>query len=160
MMKGLTTLVTAVSRFMFVIAGIALVSSMALTVSDVILRSMKRPIVGTYELVGMLGAIVIGFAIPQTSRMKGHVVMDFVTGALPAALQRLLSVLTRACGIALFTIIGWNLIAMGNDFRRVGEVTLTLHLPMYPVTYGIALACFVECVVLFLAMFERKDREE
>lgn len=159
-MKGLTKLVTAVSRLMFVVAGIALAGSMALTVSDVILRALKRPIVGTYELVGMLGAIVIGFAIPQTSRMKGHVVMDFVTGSLPTWLERCLSVMTRACAIALFVIVGWNLIAMGNDFRRVGEVTPTLHLPMYPVTYGIALACFVECAVLFLAMFERKDGEE
>jgi len=60
----------------------------------------------------MLGAIVIGFAIPQTSRMKGHVVMDFVTGSLSTWLQRCLNVITRACAIALFAIIGWNLVAM------------------------------------------------
>jgi TRAP-type C4-dicarboxylate transport system permease small subunit len=156
-MKGLNKIVTAISRLMFVIAGIALASSMVLTVSDVILRSMKRPIVGTYELVGMLGAIVVAFALPQTSRLRGHVVMDFVTDALPVWLQKTLSVITRACAIALFVIVGWNLISMGNDFRRVGEVTATLHLPIYPVTYGAAACCFVECLVLLLALFERKD---
>jgi TRAP-type C4-dicarboxylate transport system permease small subunit len=159
-MNALVSLVTAISRFLYVIAGIALAGSMFLTVSDVVLRAFKRPIVGTYELVGILGAIVIGFAIPQTSRMKGHVVMDFVTGSLPAWLQKTLSVLTRAVAIAVFLIIGWNLIGLGADSRRVGEVTPTLQLPTFPVTYGIAVCCFFECMVLFLEMFEKKDVKE
>ncbi len=124
------------------------------------MRAFKRPIVGTYELVGILGALVIGFAIPQTSRLKGHVVMDFVTGSLPPWLQRALSVLTRAGAIAIFLIIGWNLIGLGADSRRVGEVTPTLQLPTYPVAYGIAVCCFFECVVLLFEMFEKKDVQE
>ncbi len=52
-------------------------------VADVILREFKMPIVGTYEIVSLLGAIVIGFAIPQTSLERGHVLMDFLTERLP-----------------------------------------------------------------------------
>jgi len=144
---------------MYVIAGIALAGSMFLTVADVILRTLKRPIVGTYELVGLLGAVVIGFAIPQTSRLKGHVLMDFLTDRLSPGAQRFCYVLSKILGIALFAVIGWNLWALGDGFRQFGEVTLTLQWPLYPVAYGIAACSFVECLVLFVDIVEQKESE-
>jgi TRAP-type C4-dicarboxylate transport system permease small subunit len=155
--KTISAVAAGLSRFMNVVAGLALAGSMFLTVSDVILRSFKRPIVGTYELVGLLGALVIGFSLPQTSRVKGHVLMDFLTGSLSAGAQRVLHVLTRILGIVLFAIIGWNLWVLGDDFRKSGEVTLTLQLPLYPVAYSIAICCFVECLVLILDMVGQKE---
>ena len=88
-MKTIDSIVGNVSGVMYVIAGIALTLMVAITVADVILRIFKMPIVGTYEIVGLLGAIMVGFAIPQTSRAKGHVSMDFLEGKLPAGLDRL-----------------------------------------------------------------------
>jgi TRAP-type C4-dicarboxylate transport system permease small subunit len=155
--KTISAVAAGLSRFMYVVAGLALAGSMFLTVSDVILRSFKRPIVGTYELVGLLGALVIGFSLPQTSRVKGHVLMDFLTGSLSTGAQRVLHVLTRILGIVLFAIIGWNLWLLGDDFRKSGEVTLTLQLPLYPVAYSIAICCFVECLVLILDMVGQKE---
>jgi hypothetical protein len=61
--------------------------------------------------------------------------------------------------MGLFVILGWNMVNLGNDFRRVGEVTPTLQLPIFPVAYGIALCCLVECLVLFLDMIEKRGTE-
>ncbi len=158
-MKTLNALATSLSRLMYVVAGVALAGSMFLTVADVFLRTLKRPIVGTYELVGLLGALVVGFAIPQTSRLQGHVLMDFVTAKLSAGIQRVLQVITRILAMGLFAVIGWNMVNLGNDFRRVGEVTPTLQLPLYPVAYAVALCCLVECFVLFADMTEKRDTE-
>jgi TRAP-type C4-dicarboxylate transport system permease small subunit len=145
------------SRLLFVIAGLALVSSMFLTCGDVILRCFKAPIVGTYELVGILGALVIGFAVPQTSRVRGQVVMDFLTDKLPYKLRIVLHVVTRFIGIALFAIIAWQIWNLGNDYRTAGEVTLTLQIPTYPVAYAISLCSAIQCLVLFVDIFETKD---
>lgn len=144
---------------MYAIAGVALTGMVFLTVADVAMRTFKSPIVGTYELVGMLGAVAVGFAIPQTSRMRGHVVMDFLTGSLSPGVQRLFQVLTRLLAIAMFFIIAWNLWKLGTDYIKDGEVTLTLQVPLYPVAFGIAICCFVECVVLFLDIFEVEKQE-
>jgi len=144
---------------MYFIAGVALTAMMFLTVADVVLRTFKRPIVGTYELVGLLGAIAIGFAIPQTSRVQGHVLMDFVTVKLPSVLQKIFQVITRLLAIAIFFIIAWNLWILGSDFVRTGETTLTLQYPLYPVAYGISICCFIECFVLFVEILEVGKRE-
>jgi TRAP-type C4-dicarboxylate transport system permease small subunit len=137
------------SRFINVIAGVAITFIMLLTVLDVVLRSFRRPIVGTYELVALAGAIVVGFAIPLTSWARGHIYVDFFTGKLPKTAQSVFNLVTRAMGIALFLLIGWNLIKVGLDLQQSGEVSLTLQLPFYPVAYGVAVSCFVQCLVLF-----------
>jgi TRAP-type C4-dicarboxylate transport system permease small subunit len=137
---------------MYAVAGVALTSMMILTVADVVLRSLRRPIVGTYELVGLLGAVVVGFSIPQTSRLRGHVYMDFLTGKLTRVPARILKAITRLLGIAIFSIIAWNLWLMGNDFRASQEVSLTLQVPLHYVPYGVAVCCVVECLVLFVDM--------
>jgi TRAP-type C4-dicarboxylate transport system permease small subunit len=127
-MNALSAVATGLSRFMYVIAGIALAGSMFLTVADVILRQFKVPIVGTYELVGLLGAVVVGFAIPQTSRLQGHVIMDFITSKLSQSWQTPFHVLTRILAIGTFAMIAWNLWGLGNDLKKSGEVSLTCSL--------------------------------
>jgi TRAP-type C4-dicarboxylate transport system permease small subunit len=158
-MKTIDSIVGNVSGVMYVVAGIALTLMVTITVADVILRIFKMPIVGTYEIVGLLGAIMVGFAIPQTSRAKGHVAMDFLEGKLPEAVDRALRVITRLIGIVLFIIIGWQLWLLGMDYQRIGEVTLTVHLPQFPVCYGMAICCFFECVVLLLEIFQPEKQE-
>lgn len=149
-MKHVLALTEGLSRLMYYLAGVALTSIMLLTVFDVILRTFRRPILGTYELVGLLGAIVVGFAIPQTSRLDGHVVMDMIPTALSGLSRRLVRILTRLLGISIFMIIGWNLWAMGTDFRISGEVTPTLQLPLYPVAWGISICCYIQCLILLV----------
>ncbi len=140
------------SRYINFIAGLAITFIMLLTVFDVILRYFRKPIVGTYELVAFSGAVVIGFAIPLTSWMRGHIYVDFFTARLPQTLRSIFNMATRSLGIALFLLIGWNLIKVGMDLQQSGEVSLTLQLPFYPVAYGVAFACFVQCLVLLTDM--------
>ena len=142
------------SRFINVIAGIAITFIMFLTVLDVILRSFRRPIVGTYELVAFSGAVVVGFAIPLTSWMRGHIYVDIFTSKLSKAAQSIFNLITRCMGIGLFFLIGWNLIKVGMDLQQSGEVSLTLQLPFYPVAYGVAVSCFVQCLVLLADMLK------
>lgn len=144
---------------MYSIAGVALVAMMLLTVADVVLRFFERPIVGTYEVVGLLGAVAIGFAIPQTSRLKGHVLMDFLTGRLSQGAQNVLYVATRILAFVIFAIMAWNVWLLGDGYRQTGEVTLTIQLPLYPIAYGIAVCCFIECLVLIMDILEMGQQE-
>jgi TRAP-type C4-dicarboxylate transport system permease small subunit len=141
------------SKTMFWIASLALVSMMVLTGADVMLRAFRTPILGTYELVGLLGAVAVGFAIPQTTLQKGHVQMDFLTDRLTSRSKVWLNLVTRLAGVALFAVAGQNLWALGDDLRQSGEVSLTLQLPQYPVAYGVALCCLVECLVLLSSLW-------
>ncbi len=147
-MAGALGVVERVSIWMQAVSATALTFILLLTVADVALRLFGHPIVGTYEIVGLAGAVVIGFAIPITSWMRGHIFVDFFYQKCSKNVQYWLNIATRLIGVAVFVVLGWQLFALAYDLLSSGEVTLTRRLPFYPIAYGLGLACFVECLVL------------
>ncbi|OGP73903.1 MAG: hypothetical protein A2V86_03525 [Deltaproteobacteria bacterium RBG_16_49_23] len=148
-MEGFLNKVKGISRFINVIAGINISFIIALTVTDVILRYFRMPVVGAFELVAFSGAVVVGFAVPYTSWVKGHIFVDFLILRFPRSVRNRFNVITRLMGIWLFMMIGWNLIKMGMDLSKSGEVSPTLQMPFYPVAYGIGSVCLFQCLILF-----------
>ncbi len=148
-MKGFMNKIHRLSSFTNVIAGVSLLCLMFLTVADVILRSFKRPILGTYELVSFLGVIVFGLSLPFTSWMRKHIYVDFVILKFSRRVRNIFNIVTRWLVIFLFSWIGWNLIEYGMDLQKTGEVSTTLHIPFYPVAFAVGICCFVQSLVLF-----------
>ncbi len=147
-MKGFLDKIRGISRFLNIIAGISITFLMLLTVFDVILRTFRRPIVGTYELVAFSGAVVIGFSLPFTSWLRAHVFVDFFIQRFSKKVQNIFNGATRGVVLVLFFLIGWNLLKYALDLKRSGEVSPTLHIPFYPVAYGVGICCFVQCLVM------------
>jgi TRAP-type C4-dicarboxylate transport system permease small subunit len=127
---------------------------MLLTVVDVILRYVGRPITGTFELMSFAGAMVTGLAIAQTSLDGAHVNLDIVIDAVSPWKKNVLEVFNRLIGLAIFGLLAWALYDKGNDLYTTGEVSLTLHVPYYPVAYGLAFCCLTECLVLVTALLK------
>ena len=146
-MKPVLAVVSRVSRVLHDVAGAALTFMMCITVVDVLGRATGHPVMGTYEIVGLTGAVVIGFAVPFTSWDKGHIYMEFVLDRLSKSHRNLLLIFTRLLCIVLFIFIGYNLLQVAADYRRAGEVSATLLIPIFPVAYGVAVCCFIECAV-------------
>jgi TRAP-type C4-dicarboxylate transport system permease small subunit len=136
-----------ISKLLNLIAGIAVTFMMCLTVADVLLRAGGHPIIGTFEIVSLLLALVIGFGIPQVSLDRGHVAMDFLVEKLSERGRRVLTTFTRVLCLILFACIGYKLFGVGARFHASGEVSPTIMLPFYPVAYGVAVCCFLECCV-------------
>lgn len=153
-MGGLAGFVRRASLYLNIIAAAALSLMMFLTVLDVILRASGRPIVGTYEIVSLLMAVVIGFAIPRVSLDKAHVFMEIGVERLSPRNQRVMATFTRLLCLGLFFFIGYNLIMVGSEFHSSGEVSPTLRLPFYPVAYGVGVCCFLECLVFVLEILK------
>jgi TRAP-type C4-dicarboxylate transport system permease small subunit len=147
-MDGLLRFVFRLSQGGNQVAGVSLTLVMGLTVADVILRILGKPIVGAFELVAFLGAIVIGFSIPFTSWVRGHIFVDFLILKFSMKARKGIHIFTRLLGLGLFGLVGWNLWKMGADLQRSGEVSPTLHVPFYPVVYGIGMVCLIQVLVM------------
>jgi TRAP-type C4-dicarboxylate transport system permease small subunit len=147
-MKRFLEAVKGTSSVLSAIAGAALAFLMLLTVADVVLRIFGRPIVGTYELVAVSGAVAIGLSLPITSWLRGHIYVDSFVERLPRVPRAVVAVATRLLVLGLFFLIGLNLIRYALALRAAGEVTPTLRVPFYPVVIGVGVSCLVECVVM------------
>ena len=145
------------SKWLSVIAGTSLTLMMLLTVADVVGRAFGHPIMGTYEVAGLMLALVIGFAMPKVSLARQHVYMDFID-RLSKRNRALMNIFTRILCIILFVLIGYSLFGVGNEYRVSGETSPTIRLPFYPLAYGVGICCFVECFV-FVFEIARSWRE-
>ena len=135
-------------KLLLLIAGLTLAFMLLFTLLDVIMRAFGRPIVGDYEVISFLGAVVVGFAIPYTSLRKGHVIVDFMLEKLPKKAGDVMQIATRILGIALFLWMGWNFVVMSLDLIKSKEVTPVFRLPYYPISFGLAFACIIQCLAL------------
>lgn len=138
------------TKILDAIGGAALTFMMLLTVADVLMRALGRPLVGTFEIVALSLALVIGFTIPKVSFDRGHIRMDIVIEKVSKRKRDLLNIFTRLVCIGLFIIITYNLFSVANELRASGEVSPTIKLPAYPFAYGVAVCCFIECFVFIL----------
>jgi TRAP-type C4-dicarboxylate transport system permease small subunit len=158
-MNGFIKIIDTVTRYVNYIAAGGLATLMFLTVGDVILRGFKSAITGTYELVGFLGAVAIGFSFARTGFERHHVSVDTFTAKLSRVPKMIVDILTRCMGMGFFFILGWNLILIGAEYHRTGQVSPTLLVPFYPVAYAVGICSFLMCLVLIgdiVKIFEGK----
>ena len=148
-MDHVFNLLKFVSKVLNSIAGIAVTFMMLLTVADVFLRAGGYPIIGTFEIVALLLGLVIGFGIPQVSLDRGHVYMEFLLEKLSKRGRNVMNTFTRVLCLILFAFIGYNLFNVGARFHASGEVSPTIQIPFYPVAYGVAVCCLLQCCVFF-----------
>lgn len=147
-MSALAAFQQKMCKLLLLISGLTLAFMLLFTLLDVIMRAFGRPIVGDYEVISFLGAVVVGFALPYTSLLKGHVIVDFLLEKLSKATGDAMQIATRILSIALFLWMGWNFVVMSLDLIKSKEVTPVFRLPYYPISFGLAFACVIQCLVL------------
>jgi len=135
--------VTGMSTFFNMIASAALVLMMVLSCADIFMRYIfNRPITGTYDVVGLSGAVLVSFALPYTMLKKGHVAVELLVQSLSRGKQLVVETFSHLLGISLFLVLVWQAILLSRDMKAAGEVTPTVHLPFYPIVYCMALCFF------------------
>jgi TRAP-type C4-dicarboxylate transport system permease small subunit len=142
------------ASWMNVIAGALIFLMMLLTVTDITLRYFGIPVLGTYELMAVAGAIVICYAIPKTSWDRGHIHVDLLIENRSEKVKKVIFVLTRIPGIALFIALTIFLFLKGYSSYSAAEVSLILRMPQYFISYVLAFACLVEALVLVADIFK------
>lgn len=158
-MKAVFGIIERLSRLLNDIAGGALTFMMSITVADVLLRAGGHPLIGTYEIVALSGAVVIGFAIPLSSWQKEHVYMEFLLERLSARNKNIMNTFTRVLCILLFMFITVKMFQIGSEFHSSGEVSPTIKIPFSYVVYAVGICCVMECVVFIcdiVKIWERK----
>ncbi len=136
-----------------IVAGFILLVMIVVTMADVVLRYLGRPIVGAYEIVAFLGVAVIGFALPRASALKTHVYVDLLIDKLPAKAQKVMKTITRILVFLMFLGAAWYFIVMGINYIATKTVTMSLKVPFYPVVFALAASCILQCFVCLCEIF-------
>jgi TRAP-type C4-dicarboxylate transport system permease small subunit len=152
--------VSRLGAVMIIVSGIALMGMAGLTLMDVVLRYLGRPILGTYELVGYLSAAIIGLALPRASLNNSHVTVGVVLEKLPSTWSRIFRIFTRILVLLMFFFAIYYFTSMAKNLIDSNTVSSSLKIPFYPVIFVLAFSCFVQCLVCILQILEGKGEQQ
>ncbi len=129
------------------VSSICIIAMMALSCLDIILRLLRMPLPGTYEIVGFLSALMLSLSMAQTTIERGHVAVEVLMSKMPQVIQRIFYVLTNAVIAAVFVVLAWETIKYGNFYKHSGELSLTLQFAFYPILYAMGIAFGISALV-------------
>ena len=135
-------------------AGWGILGMTALTCSDVILRLFGHPILGTYDIVCFLGALVAALAMADTTLRGGHIAVEILVSRLHARSQAVIYFITHLVSLALFAVLAYQSILLGNSLHAAGEVSMTIRIPFYPVLYAISFSSWMVSLVLLVQLIQ------
>ncbi|MCR4395090.1 MAG: TRAP transporter small permease, partial [Dehalococcoidales bacterium] len=140
-METFERFVGKISRLFDYIARFGVLAMMILVVANVILRIVWKSIVGTYDYVCIIGAVLVALALAYCGYKKGHIEIEILMSQLPERVQGTIGSIVNLLSLGFFSIVAWQLVLLGNEMRQKGETTMTLYLPFHPYLYLIAFCC-------------------
>ena len=131
------------------LAGVCFFSVMALVLTNIIMRNVfKMPILGTVEMVGLLVATGLGFALANCEMTDFNVAMDIVVEKLSRKLQRIIEIVTYIISLSFWAIVVWRIFVFAGTSFTNGRVTATASIPISPFIFLLGINVFFLCVVL------------
>ncbi len=159
-----TGAVYKITKTMEGIGVVALLFTMVITSSDVVMGMFKRPIGSAYDLAGIGSGIAVSFALAITSWNKQHIRVDTFTQKLPVRIQMLWEFILRTFNLIAFVFISFYLFKLSIGLKGTGEVVNTLPgLPLWPIAFLLGCGCVVQCLVSIaniVSLVAKKEGDE
>jgi TRAP-type C4-dicarboxylate transport system permease small subunit len=148
----------ALTRVCNGLAQCAAVAMMLIVVGNIVSRIIWRPIYFTYDVVMILGSIVVAFALGYCAIQRGHIAVEIVMERFSQRVQAIVDSITGILGVGIFAIVAWQCLVYGTDMRRCGEVSMSVYIPLYPFIYGVGFGCALLCLVTLVDLIKALDK--
>ena len=155
MKKNYIVMISMISKVFDKIAGWCMVATMALIVGNILLRSLiKQPILGTYEYVGFLTALIIGLSLAYCAVQNGHIAVTFIAEKFSPGVQYVITVIIDIIYFIFLSLAIWHTGKYAYSMILSGEVSPTTKMPFYPFIYLVPLGLFMLSLVILFKLIE------
>lgn len=151
-MSWLEKFIELLTKIQAFLAGLALASMIVLTCANIIARAVWVPVRGTFELMGLMGAVAATFALGYTQVHRMHIAVDLVVDRMRDRTRRWLTLTNGLICAIFFGLATWQIIKWSGVLVEVGELTETLQIPYYPFTYATAFGCALLSLIFLLSV--------
>jgi TRAP-type C4-dicarboxylate transport system permease small subunit len=130
-------------KLVFVIASVGLLITMATVVLNVGGRGLfSSPLLGTVEIVGMAGLLLIPFALVITERNRAHIVVKMLVSRFSQRLQSLFTIFTFVLSLGAVALLVWGgVLQIWDSMIRPDMVTPVLRVPKAPLVSVLVVGC-------------------
>lgn len=141
------------TKFCGLLAGVGILAMMAVTCLDVLLRRFGTSLAGSYDMVRMLGGVVVAAALPLTTAVKGHVAIEYFFHRLDAFGRLVVDSVMRSLQTFAFFCAASAFLRKGCTLLRDGEVTPTLQIPVFWLAWLLACSCLLSAFISAFHLF-------
>ena len=133
------------------VAGILIM--VAVTCVDVTgAKLFTLPVPGAIEIVSLVQAATMVFAVAVTQRHKGHISVEMFVEKMNPRIRAIVRAFISMLGFILFVLLVYEGIRFGNQYVETGEVTATVQIPFYPFAYAISIALLPVAMMMLVDM--------
>ncbi len=119
----------ALCRAFAIGSGVTLILMALMSLTSIVGRALfSKPILGDYELVKMLSAVAVTMSLPFCQMIRGHIIVDFFTTALPARINKRLDIFASLVMAVAAFIFCWRITLGMIDLYGNGDSTMLLNL--------------------------------
>lgn len=133
-----------------------LIGLMGMVVFEVVLRYVfNNPIQGYIDIMDMMMVALVFLTLAYCQQTGGHIRMEiFMTRVLVGGRRyHAVELFHLAVSLAAFGIIAYFSTSEAFHAYKIGDVTMTVHLPTWPARITLALGSIVLCLRFILQMF-------
>ncbi len=142
---------STVIKGLLAIGTTVLAAMMFFIMTDVLLRYVfNSPILGSYEIVEYMMALLIPFGVVYCAHTKSHVAVDILFDRFPKRFQGIISVLTSLAVFLFFVLIAWQNILFIKESYAQKITSGVLYIPVYPFVTALAVGFVALCLVLLI----------
>jgi len=140
------------SRWLNWIGAGVLIVVMLLVCANIIGRAIPflGPVKGTYDVVGLLGGILLAFALGYTQLQKRNISVEILVSHFRPRTRAIIDSVTFLISLVLFALIAWQHSVFATSIWKAGELSETLRVPFFPLIYAVAFGCVALCLVILL----------
>jgi len=114
------------------VAGAFLVGAMLIVVTSVTARSLLNiGIIGSSEVMELMMAIVVAFALAYTALRKGHVKVDIIVSRFSVRIRAIVSIAISFLTLAIFGLMSAGTAQLVYE-KGLREFSETLDVPYFP----------------------------
>lgn len=136
------------------LAGIFLAGIMVAIVLDVILRLVKIPIIGSYELTEVAIIVAVAFALPYTALKGGHVAVDLLVSRFKPRARQLSVAITILFSTVIWALVVWASVEV-LQAKWLNEASYTLKIPYLPFRFIWVIGLTLFCIVYLFEAIKR-----
>ena len=148
-MDNLEKIIHWMARRTSQLAQLALVLVMLVIVANILMRIWWKPMPGSYELVEILGAVILSMGIAYCAVARGHVTVSLLMEKLPQRVQAVVDIIVSLISFTFISAIGWGLLKYAKMTLDRGLETSTLSVPLYPIYFLVAAGMIMLALTAF-----------
>jgi TRAP-type C4-dicarboxylate transport system permease small subunit len=142
---------TLITSWLNWVAAAAIVLVMLIVCANVIGRAVfETPVKGAVDITGLLGAVILGWAIAHTQVLKGHIRVDLFMDTLPLLAQKIIDIFIDVINLIIFGLISWQTLVFAKATFDAGELSQVLKIPLTPFIIVVAIGCIALALVLLI----------